>query len=49
MVRKEIHIDRDSQPEADPTEVVVPPDCPWPIVLGVDPGTLVDSGSVTPA
>jgi crossover junction endodeoxyribonuclease RuvC len=23
------------------TEVVVPLDCPWPIVLGVDPGTVV--------
>lgn len=25
----------------EPTEVVVPHDCPWPIVLGVDPGTLI--------
>jgi len=31
----------DPKPADAATEVVVPLDCPWPIVLGVDPGTLV--------
>lgn len=31
----------DADPARRPAEVVVPADCPWPIVLGVDPGTVV--------